>query len=333
MKFSIIIPVYNTAQFLNKCLDSIINQTYNNLEIVIVNDGSTDNSKEIIEEYAKIDKRIKLLNKENGGIGSAYNSAFKVMSGDFVSFVDSDDYIDKNMFNSLANELVKNPVDIIHFGKELHDKSEKVLKKISVQTNFITVGVDNIVKEQFEKIKDPSLACRVFRKCLFENVKLLDQNIGIDEILLPQLLLKSNSILHISDVFYFVYMREFSVSRSDYSKSKIEQYISVHNFIISIFNNKNVQYLKYAYLKYINIALPIYDELILNSRIRNNSSIFILRKEIISLYHNMNKNDYLHLLSKEYIFKLYILINFNFFYTSITRTFWLLNAIKSNYRL
>lgn len=90
---SIIIPVYNVQEYLRKCLDSVINQTYKNLEIIIVNDGSTDNSFSICKEYAKKDPRIILLSQENRGLSNARNTGIKKISGNYIYFVDSDDWL------------------------------------------------------------------------------------------------------------------------------------------------------------------------------------------------------------------------------------------------
>lgn len=100
---SVIIPVYNVEQYLDQCLDSVINQTYSCLEIIVVNDGSTDNSKSILEKYEKADPRIKLINKTNGGQSSARNMGLDVATGEWVSFVDADDWIELDMYEKLLS--------------------------------------------------------------------------------------------------------------------------------------------------------------------------------------------------------------------------------------
>lgn len=95
---SILIPVYNVENYLEKCLDSVISQTMNNIEIICVNDGSTDHSGEILEKYQKKDKRIIVVNKENGGLPSARNAGMEIARGKYIGFVDSDDYINSDMY-------------------------------------------------------------------------------------------------------------------------------------------------------------------------------------------------------------------------------------------
>lgn len=103
-KISIIIPIYNVEQYLPQCLDSIINQTYKNLEIILINDGSTDNSGKICDNYAKVDNRIHVFHKKNEGVSSARNLGLEKCTGDFIGFVDPDDFIELNMYELLYNE-------------------------------------------------------------------------------------------------------------------------------------------------------------------------------------------------------------------------------------
>ena len=104
-KISVIVPVYNVESYLRKCLDSVINQTYSDLEILLINDGSFDNCGEICDEYAGKDARIKVFHKENGGLSSALNVGLKNVSGDYIGFVDSDDWIELDMYQKLHNAM------------------------------------------------------------------------------------------------------------------------------------------------------------------------------------------------------------------------------------
>jgi glycosyltransferase involved in cell wall biosynthesis len=104
IKFSFIVPVYNTEKYLRKCIDSLIGQTYNNTEIILINDGSTDNSLQICNEYAVKDTRFIIIDKENGGLADTRNVGIKAATGDYISFVDSDDYIELNTCEKI-NEI------------------------------------------------------------------------------------------------------------------------------------------------------------------------------------------------------------------------------------
>ena len=111
-KISVIVPVYNVEQYLERCVDSIINQTYKNLEIILVNDGSTDNSGQLCDELAKKDSRIRVIHKENGGVSEARNFGVKEISGEYVIFIDSDDYINKRMINVLYSQIKLEEADV-----------------------------------------------------------------------------------------------------------------------------------------------------------------------------------------------------------------------------
>ena len=118
MKISVIIPVYNTEKYLKECVESVLAQTYHNLEILLINDGATDSSPQICEAYAKQDARINLIHKENGGLSDTRNTGIKQCRGDYVLFLDSDDYWDDpKMVEKLADQMQQYPVDILKIGR------------------------------------------------------------------------------------------------------------------------------------------------------------------------------------------------------------------------
>ena len=123
---SIIVPIYNAEKYLNKCIDSIINQSKKELEIILINDGSTDNSENIIKKYD--DKRIKYFKNKNQGIGKTRNFGIKKATGKYIMFLDSDDYLDKDACKYLFNKIEKENLDIVvcDFYKDIDGKIEKV---------------------------------------------------------------------------------------------------------------------------------------------------------------------------------------------------------------
>lgn len=125
-KISVVIPVYNTEQFLERCIDSVLAQTYPNLEVILVDDGSQDNCGLICDQYAHQDNRVKVIHKRNGGVSSARNCGLDVASGDYITFVDSDDYIDPNMYESMINIAKKYQCELVMCDciKEFEDKTE-----------------------------------------------------------------------------------------------------------------------------------------------------------------------------------------------------------------
>ena len=151
---SIIIPVYNAEKYLDKCLDNIINQSFNNYEIILVNDGSTDNSEKIVDDYVNKYSNIIKINKKNGGPGAARDEGLKIARGNYISFVDSDDYVDSNMLSYMMNYIKKYNCDIAicgiymfddYTGKELGkiELSEENREKPLNREELITLYLNN----------------------------------------------------------------------------------------------------------------------------------------------------------------------------------------------
>ncbi len=145
-KVSVILPVYNVEEYLQQALDSIINQTLEDIEIICVNDGSKDNSLSILEEYASKDNRIKIINQENQGQGASRNNAIKISSGKYIAFVDPDDWIELDMFEKLYNKAEKYNTDLIEFSYfRNHERNNSVRKKkinLALPTNKIIKPLD-----------------------------------------------------------------------------------------------------------------------------------------------------------------------------------------------
>lgn len=134
---SVIVPVYNVEEYLSKCLDSILNQTFSNIEIICVNDGSTDGSRKILEQYSKKDFRIKIVDKKNGGLSSARNAGMKVAVGEFYSFIDSDDWIDSTMLEKLYDNITTLNTDISICAVHQFDETNQ---KIDDSNPYYTLG-------------------------------------------------------------------------------------------------------------------------------------------------------------------------------------------------
>lgn len=126
-KVSVIVPVYNVAPYLSQCLESLVNQTYRNLEIIVVNDGSTDNSPEICEQWKERDERILLIHKPNGGLSDARNKGLESATGEYIGFVDSDDYVDLSFYEKMVKAAVENDADVVqcNYYKAFSDGSVK----------------------------------------------------------------------------------------------------------------------------------------------------------------------------------------------------------------
>lgn len=125
-RISVIVPVYNVEKYLDKCVQSILNQTYENIELVLIDDGSTDGSSKICDKYGKIDSRVKVIHKENGGLSSARNRGIDEAVGKFITFIDSDDYIHHQMLEILYEGIIKNKSDISICEYRRFDENETI---------------------------------------------------------------------------------------------------------------------------------------------------------------------------------------------------------------
>lgn len=179
MIVSIIVPVYNSAQFLKKNITSILSQTYIDIEVILVNDGSQDDSVDIIKQYMNIDSRIILLNKENGGLVSAWQAGLKVATGDFVSFVDADDYVLPTYIERMVSVVKKYDVDMVMVN--FFYDSSMINRKNLPHYNNIAPGLykDDLINEihrsifpKFGHYISPSRWGKLIRKDLiFKNIK------------------------------------------------------------------------------------------------------------------------------------------------------------------
>lgn len=134
---SIIVPIYNVEKYLPKCIESIINQTLTNIEIILVNDGSTDSSGKIADEYAKKDERIIVIHKENRGQGSARNVGIDIAKGEYIGFVDSDDWIDEEMYEKLYTNAKEYNSDVCVCNRNVYDEYSNIITSINVQQELI----------------------------------------------------------------------------------------------------------------------------------------------------------------------------------------------------
>ena len=222
MKFSIIIPVYNVEEYLDKCLKSIKEQTYKNFEVIIVNDGTKDNSQKIIDKYEKLDKRFKGYIKENGGLSSARNYGLQYIKGDYILFIDSDDYIAKDLLNELNKTLTEKQVDLVRFNALVCDINGQIFSK-SNDIEYLDKPVDEIIGDLTRRafVEPAWLYC--YRTSFWQehNFKYPIGRIHEDYGLTPLILYYAQSITSINYNGYYYVMRDGSITKTkNYEKIK-----------------------------------------------------------------------------------------------------------------
>lgn len=217
---SVIVPVYKVEKYLDRCVNSLVNQTYKNLEIVLVNDGSPDNCPTMCEEWAKKDNRIKVLHKENGGLMAAWIDGVKMASADYISFVDSDDWCELNMIEELYKPFVEHNVDLSICGLyESRDKKRMCLDSNKLNFCGLYEGKNlNQVKES--SVIHPNFDIALFRcnkmfkkSTILNNLKYCDTRATIseDSCIAQASLLEAKSIYFVNKYLYNYYFREDSM--------------------------------------------------------------------------------------------------------------------------
>lgn len=240
---SIIIPVYNTEEFLDGCLNSVRNQTYSNLEIIIVNDGSKDNSLKIIMKHANEDKRIKVINKENGGGAEARNVALDVATGDYYAFVDSDDYIEFDMYEKMLNQIHKNNVEmaICSFRTTSQPKEEGIINSVIYNNHDLMkeLFLDEIITSHFWRKLYPA---KVFNGNRFPNKKVV-HDMSLDHLLLSQI----NSAIYFDEKLY-IYRDNNSTNLSNTNAKNINSSLNRAKVMLERLEFANKYYPDLSYI-------------------------------------------------------------------------------------
>jgi len=205
IKVSIIVPVYNTEKFLPKCLDSLVNQTLKDIEIIVVNDSSPDNSQKIIDKYTKKYKKVKSYIKKNEGVSAARNFGIQKASGEYIIFIDSDDYVDLTMVEKLYNHAIKKKLDIVVCnGIMVYEDNDKQVKLIS-NPGYSNNEVKNYL------ISRPAPWNKIFKKEIFNDMSFIKGIYYEDLELIPKLVKNTKKIGFIDDALYFYLQRGNSI--------------------------------------------------------------------------------------------------------------------------
>lgn len=224
MLLSVIVPVYNVDPYLDRCVQSIVQQTYRELEIILVDDGSTDNSPKMCNIWAQKDNRIKVIHKKNGGLSSARNAGIDIAQGEVLSFIDSDDFIELDMYETMLTAMQDSGKDIACCGRvvDLFGEIEKVEFSISKPRMYTR---EEAMKEVLcLRDIDVSSCDKVYRKELFAELRFPEGRISEDAAIIFQLLEKTNGVVHVGRDFYHYIFRRSSISKSSYKHEKYSAY-------------------------------------------------------------------------------------------------------------
>lgn len=218
IKISIIIPVYNTEKYIRRCVDSVRAQTYPGelTEIILVDDGSTDNSPAILDEIAASDSRIRVLHKENGGSSDARNRGIELAGGDYLGFVDSDDYVSPDMYLHLAEAAARTGAPIVQTGRtEVAEDGSDMPDIVEIPAAETVVGARDFLFELLMHRGDSSFCTKLVRRDLFDDMLFPTGILNEDFYLLYHMLPKAGEIVSLPCRDYHVYYRTGSNSRKD----------------------------------------------------------------------------------------------------------------------
>lgn len=291
-KISIIVPVYNVEDYLKNCIDSILNQTFNDFELILVNDGSTDNSLKICKYYKSIDYRICIIDKHNEGLSSARNAGLDVAKGEYIGFVDSDDYIHPQMYEILYNYIsdTKADISICNF-EQVYNFNKDLLNTLQINQRLHQIfnNIESLEQLSGENAVEFTVSWnKLYRKYLFENIRFKVGIIHEDEFIIHKLLYKTRKIVYIREKLYFYMQRKGSIMQQ--SNKRIDRLYALEDRI-KFFNSKNLKDLQFKQeVLYIKFFLKLYNKILkmpYSSRrlVRMRLNLF---KLIIKFYENTN---------------------------------------------
>lgn len=247
-KISVIIPIYNVEKFLPRCLDSVINSNYQNLEIILVDDGSTDSCSQICENYKKKDSRIKVIHKSNGGLSDARNKGIDIATGEYISFVDSDDAVDEDMFSYLLKLLLDNKCDISVCNYITFSTIELPSTQVNKRDNIIVYNREEALNILLKgNISHSDYAWnKLYKKELFESIRYPKGRKMEDIGTTYKLYYKAKNIVIGDAIKYFYYQRENSIlGLNNYAiyKDNMELSIERYNFLKD--NKVKINFIQY----------------------------------------------------------------------------------------
>lgn len=256
---SIIIPVYNVSKYLDKCLQSVVAQTYSNIQIILVNDGSTDNSGEICDKWRKKDNRIEVIHKKNGGLSNARNVGIERAQGKYLMFVDSDDIISNDLCELLYNLLLENDADLAicntyhifdsnNFTFEIANKAEMV---------YCFNKSEAICNLWYQKSFLPSAWGKLYKKELFEQIRFTEGIIFEDIDIMHEIFYLCNKIVYTDVKAYGYVHHENSITTKKYTQ-KDNVILDICEKIMKFATSKNVQIQQAAKSYYVTGALRVY---------------------------------------------------------------------------
>ena len=294
---SIIVPIFNVEKYIHKCINSIVDQTYRNLEIILVNDGSKDNCGAICDEYAQIDNRIKVIHKENGGLSDARNVAIDIVTGHYITFIDSDDFVEADYVEYLFKLIQKYSADvsICNINKTLEEKYTQ--ENITNDIQHIYTEQEAIEQMLYQKLFDVSACAKLYKAELFKTIRYPKGKYYEDLATTYLVFDKCTKIVYGSLQKYIYIVRENSITTSQFSIKRMEL-IDIAEEMLNFISAKYPDIEKAAISKFISsnfqilLQTPKEKSLFVEEKRRIVNNIKKYRKAVLYDSKSRNKNKF-----------------------------------------
>ena len=239
---SVIVPIYNVSKYISRCIESILAQKYNNIEIILINDGSTDESGKICDEYAKKDLRIKVIHKKNEGVSKTRNYGIDIANGEYITFIDADDYIEKDMYFDMMNIQHLNVIpDIVTSGYYYETEAGKIFDSSNINHELYDIlNSENAFNEIFSGRFGAYIWNKLFKKELLDEFKIrFEPQIysGEDLLFVCECISNAKNIVHCNQNYYHYVKRKDSVTNSKFNSKLLSSRLAYEK-IIKIAENK-----------------------------------------------------------------------------------------------
>ena len=220
---SVIVPVYKVEEYLDECIQSLVEQTYTNLEIILVDDGSPDRCPEMCDAWAQKDSRIRVIHKENGGLSDARNAALEIVKGEYLCFVDSDDFVSEDMCQVMLDALKANQADIVSTSFSIYKNGESVFQN-NFQSGCFTAK-EAVIEMLLNGCITPSVCGKLFPREFFADVRFPVHEIYEDIAVVPKLFSKCRRVYYYEKPLYAYRHNDGSITKSPYSKKHSDRRI------------------------------------------------------------------------------------------------------------
>lgn len=256
-KISIIVPIYNVEKYLKKCIDSILEQTYSNIEVILVDDGSPDNCGKICDEYKKNDNRIIVIHKSNGGLSDARNVGISVATGDYIAFIDSDDYVDNNYISYLYNLLVLNNSDISIVMPYIVDENYIIKNKTRKEKIYNYNNVEALKIMLYQKKFETSAWGKLFKVDVIKNIEFPKGKIYEDLGTIYKYILNANKITFSTKKSYYYLQRSDSIMRGVYKSNDLDYVSNAKLLFDEMINIGDLDLIKAAKSRYLSANFSV----------------------------------------------------------------------------